>query len=538
MTQILGGSDRFVDFGVTLRTVVQDLERGQVLIPGAPRMRVIAERTFGGMVDRRAMAICGPTEDPVIWYVSEDQARLITHEEPLADRLLVYGSEGGGKSVTLSMWAALRAVEFTGAYPRREIGITAPTGPRLKIIHQAITQWWPGQWYTWVERESSFFLANGVTVRLTSTHQASAKEGSRVQGFNWSAAGSDEMQDSIDRDEDIEARLRSAPGGRPKRLATATAKDDSAWRTWRDAAMSTGLWQRTDLIAARSPFIHPGYLEQLKKTLSPREFQRRQGAQDVPPERLVYTQWSRAENVRARPTIEHSAVQVLDRSGGPYGMLIGHDPGLKYRYSVFLLPWLTGIRGDDRPRWWVVDEVWNDSGTVEDHVIAVVKRLRERWGCNLVDRNGTMAAHTPRALVRTDIYTDSGNDDKHPDRAVYTQFRKYGLTILPADQQPRADGSLVPKQIPKNGRISVIDSLFANAARERRLFVDVDQSGRPIAPKLVDAIESLERDADNRAETEKKGARDKSHFAAALGYALWKLERPRMTDRTHLESVP
>ncbi|HND50807.1 MAG TPA: hypothetical protein PLV92_00365 [Pirellulaceae bacterium] len=515
-----------------LLTVVQDLENGRELIPGAPRMRVIDEHTFGGMVDRQSMAVCGPSESPVVWHVSADQARLIMHQEPLADRMLVYGSEGGGKSVTLAMWCALRAVEFTGAYPRREIGITAPTGPRLKMMHQTMSQWWPGAWHTWVEREGCFFLANGVTVRLISTHQVSAREGSRIQGYNWSAAGSDEMQDSIDRDADIEARLRSAPCGRPKRLATATAKDSSDWRAWRDAAMATGLWQRSDLIANRSPFIYPSYIDQLRRTLTKREFDRRQGAQDVPPERMVYTSWSRPDNIRARPRGEHSATTVLDRSGGPFGMLIGHDPGRRYRYSVFLLPYLA--RGDDRPHWWVVDEVWNDTGTVEDHVVAVLAKLRERWACNVVDRFGRLPDHALRALVRTDIYTDNGHDEKHPDRSVYALFRKHGISILPALQRAAANGQMVPSQIPKNARIDMLNTLF----EKRRLLVDVDDMGRPVAPKLVAAIESLERDPDGRAETAKKGPLDQSHFAAALGYGLYSLERARVTDRVHLESVP
>lgn len=514
-----------------LRTVVQDLENGRELIPGAPRMRVIDEHTFGGMVDRQSMAVCGPSESPVIWHVSADQARLIMHQEPLADRMLVYGSEGGGKSVTLAMWCALRAVEFTGAYPRREIGITAPTGPRLKMMHQTMSQWWPGAWHTWVERESCFFLANGVTVRLISTHQVSAREGSRIQSYNWSAAGSDEMQDSIDRDADIEARLRSAPGGRPKRLATATAKDSSDWRTWRDAAMATNLWGRADLIANRSPFIHPSYIEQLRKTLSPREFQRRQGAQDVPPERRIYTTWDRSKNIRPRPRGESHAPRELGHFGDRFGILCGHDPGRRFRYTVFLQPWTIA----NRRRWWVVDEQWNDGGTIEDHVRAVTTKLRESWQCNLLDRTGRPSQDCLRALIRTDIYTDSGHDENHPDRSVYRQFQSKGLHIVPAYQKQGPNGTLRPAQVPKEGRIEMVNNLLCDADGERYLFIDTDETGRPVAPKLVDALETMERDAADRAETMRKGVADKSHFAAALGYALWVLERPRIN---RLEAVP
>lgn len=528
---ILGGADRFVDMGIVLRTVRQDMEHGRRLIDGRPPLVVLDERRFGGMVDARTQEFCGPSRNPVVWHVSEDQARLILHDSPLPDRLLVYGSEGGGKTVTLAYWLALRALEFTGSSPAREIGVTAPTTPRLKNVHKTITDWWPASWMRWIDRDSVFVMRNGVTVRLISTHVASAKDGSRIQGYNWSAAASDELQDSTEEDPSIESRLRSAPEGRGKRIATATAKDHSDWRTWRDAALGDGgLWKRFDLLAARSPFIWPNFLEEKRRTMSLREFNRRYGAQDVPPERLVYPSWSRKENVRRRPTVEHAAGRVLDRTGGPFGMLIGHDPGKKYRYSVFLLPWLAQ---DNRPRWWVVDEVWNDSGTVEDHVLAVLRRLREKWGCHLLDRNGRPSQESPRALVRTDIYTDNGHDDRHPDRSVYTQFRKYGVTILPAAMKPGPNGQIVKQQIPKNARIDMINTLLQDASRERRLFVDCDEAGRPVAPKLVDAIESMERDEDGNAETARKGDGDKSHFTAGLGYALWALEKVRMTDPKH-----
>jgi hypothetical protein len=46
-------------------------------------------------------------------------------------------------------------------------------------------------------------------------------------------------------------------------------------------------------------------------------------------------------------------------------------------------------------------------------------------------------------------------------------------------------------------------------------------------------IESMERDEDGNAETARKGDGDKSHFTAGLGYALWALEKVRVTDPKH-----
>ena len=61
--------------------------------------------------------------------------------------------------------------------------------------------------------------------------------------------------------------------------------------------------------------------------------------------------------------------------------------------------------------------------------------------------------------------------------------------------------------------------------------VGCDDRKAPAAPKLVHAIETAERDAANRAEAERKDDRDVSHWPAALRYALWSVEKPRMAGR-------
>ena len=167
-------------------------------------------------------------------------------------------------------------------------------------------------------------------------------------------------------------------------------------------------------------------------------------------------------------------------------------------------------------------------------MLGVREKLREKWGCNLVDRHGRPIESEPRALVRTDIYTDTGGD-AHLDRQVYAQFRSAGLTILPAAQQANKTGGLKPAQIRKESRIDMVNGLFCDATNDRRLFIDIDEAGRPVAPKLVHAIESMERDATDHAETERKGASDLSHYVAALGYGLWAIEKPR--SAVQLETV-
>ena len=55
-----------------------------------------------------------------------------------------------------------------------------------------------------------------------------------------------------------------------------------------------------------------------------------------------------------------------------------------------------------------------------------------------------------------------------------------------------------------------------------------DSNRKPVAAKLVEALERMERDGNNKAERDKKDKHDLSHWACALGYALWSIEKPRL----------
>ncbi|HTL38178.1 MAG TPA: hypothetical protein VL326_33845 [Kofleriaceae bacterium] len=525
----LRGSDRFVDFGVVLRVVRQDIEHGEELIPGAPPLVVLRTHRFGGMVDTKARPIrlCGPSRNPVVWFCSEDQEPLIVHDATMPDRLLVYGSEGAGKTAAQSMWAALRVIELTGAAPSaREIGMTAPTNDRAERIFEAITDRWPRSWWRWVERDRCFYLTNGVRVRLVSTHRQSKAEGSRVQGFNWSACGSDEMQDQLEVDADIEMRGRSAPHGRYKRFATATAKDSPDWRTWRDGAIAASdpngkpLWGRFDLIGPRSPFVWPRVWLQRKETLSPREYQRRVLAQDVGPEKQVYSTWDRDQNLRPRPIGGDVSESVLAPWGNQLVVLGGHDPGLRNQSTVLLKPYqIAGKR-----RWWVVDELVTEGLTVEAHVKKLLALLRDKWESNLLDRYGRPQSDGYEAFFRADPYTDNGSDAKHPDKSVYRTFRAHGIKIMPAEMRGGVGVAKV-QQIPRVARINMVKTLLCAESGERRLFVDCDENRKPCAPRLVAAFETLEVDAAGNAETDRKGEGDLTGPPVAVGYALWMLER-------------
>jgi hypothetical protein len=541
--EFLSDTDRFVDFGVELRVVQKD-PNGRELVAGKPLLRVVNKYRFGGMVDVKAAPAqyVGPSRDPQIWYCSEDQAPLILHGDDLPLGLLVYGSEGAGKTVCLAMWHFLRVLEHIGE--GREGGQTAPTEPRLEMVRAEMRRLYRREWYRYKASEDLFIFADGdedraTKIRLVSTHKQSEAQGSRVQGFSWSWAGRDEAQDQVEAHEDIESRGRAARDGRYKQLATATAKDNPQWRTFRDKLLTSvvandNLWQKFTLLGRRSPFVPDTFWDAKRGSMSLREYMRRVEAQDVPPELVLYGAWERGDlekpgNLRRIPpgAIDVTA-EVMSRWGSNITLLAGHDPGTLFDVTILLKAYR--LKGIPAPVWWVVGEVTTEKTTTEQHVKALLEVARRDWQVNGLDFKGRPMEDGATMLVRADPYSDSGTGDKSPDRSVYTVFRQHGIRIMPAAHIASVDKTKVGR-VPKEGRIDMVQTLLCAADGTRRLYVNCDDRREPVAPKLVEAFETCERDAAGKAETQRKDKRDMSHWPAALGYGLWEIERPRVEKR-------
>jgi hypothetical protein len=525
LAEYVGSGNNEIDFGVELRVVKQDLEKGQSLLDDAPPLVILRTHYFGGMVKvGRKPQFTGPSRNPVILYCSEDAEPIILHGDELPDRLLLYGSEGAGKTRVLALWILLRSLEATGS--GHIIGATSPTGPRSEEIKEAIEELWSPDWYTWNERKRTFRLRNGVRVTVVSTHQPSKKTGSRVQGFNWRCAASDEIQDSLEKDADIEMRGRKAPFGRYKRLCTATSKDFPEFRRWRDGVLAAvndndePLWAKRVLLGLRSPFQWLKFWDDKKFVLTNREYRRRILCEDLPSEKRVYDTWSPEENLRPIPQIGAEDVTVAELApwGDNLGMLIGHDPGRRKHVSIFLRAYQIGGRA--LPVWFVVDEV-TTKGTLEKHIYEVRERLKKHY-VQLVDREGRPRGK--QAFVRADPYSTTGAGDEKPSREFYTLWRNAGFRIQPAAFTRQGTS---PGNINKEARIEMVCTLLCNEAGERRLYVACNDNKQPVAPELVTSFETAERDEANKAETEKKDDRDRSHWPAGLGYGLWAIEKPR-----------
>ncbi len=533
------GFDRFVDIGVKL-TVVRASPSGEIALPNGLRVAAVRWHRWGGVVDTKAAHpyICGPSRAPREWLCSEDQEEIILHPDAAPRGSLVVGSEGSGKTTALAMWHHRRWVENLGEF--REGGQTAPTLNRLGLVRHEIDKLWRANWCRYVSRDDfeGYELCDGSRIRFRHTHQQSSAQGSPVQGFNWSWAGRDEMQDQVDVHEDIEARGRAAKHGGLyyKQLGTATAKDNPDWRTLRDMleagadASGKKLWLRRMLYGRHSPFIAPEYWDGLKSKMSAREYDRRVNAKDVGPELATYPDWSRETNLIAVPDLGWTDVTAVELrgSGANYQLLVGHDPGTLVDVSLFIKAYVPNSkqaaygRGLFKPWWVVVGELNTEQSTTEVHIKRLLETVRERWMLNLLTPMGRANPNGEQMLVRAD---PAGTTDNRTDKSVYTQFANAGIRIKPAAYNSENDGH---GKVPKDPGIEVVNTLICDAAGLRRLYVARLADGSPAAPKLVAALEASERDMAGKAETQRKGPADVSHWPAALRYALWAIERPRL----------
>ena len=134
----------------------------------------------------------------------------------------------------------------------------------------------------------------------------------------------------------------------------------------------------------------------------------------------------------------------------------------------------------------------------------------------------------PQIFLRGDPATTTGSDENHPDMTVFTVLRQHGINAKAAAYKAN---SVKHGRVPKEGRLEMMNTLFHSADGVVRLVIQCDDKGNLAAPKLVEALESLERNGDWKAEAGRKDENDQTHLPCALGYALWSIEKPRLDAR-------
>jgi hypothetical protein len=176
----LDGAQRHVDFGIVLRTVRINESSGRVLLAGGPPLEVLREHRFGGVFDTLQRCWVGPTEAPVIWYVSLEQQEAVIHGEHLPEGVWFQGSMGAGKTTSGGIWLATRVIKHA-TRPLRGAGVTAPTDKRMEEIRKTLFGpkdrfgkrnggMWPASWFTWREGDQVAVMATGLQIDFRSGH--------------------------------------------------------------------------------------------------------------------------------------------------------------------------------------------------------------------------------------------------------------------------------------------------------------------------------------------------------------------------------
>jgi hypothetical protein len=558
--EAIAGLDRFIDVGVTLARVVQD-DAGCAFVEGKPRLRVVETRHLGWLVDTKsnpptiARASANHWRGPYnelppagvkVWYASSDQWDAVFHDDDVQLGQLVYGSEGAGKTRALAMWHYVRWLEaiFEGlpSSERREGGQTAPTTQRLAFIREQMMQLYSADWYRYSSSDETFTFCEGTRIKLVSTYRQSKAQGSPIQGFNWSWCGRDEAQDQVDVHEDISSRGRSARVHPVtgivlyKQMATATAKDDSSWRELRDILLASGRWIKRSLSIFRSPLIAKDFIATKKSEMSMREFKRRYGdprtgeVDDLLPELAVYYGWDRKRNLVVKPQIAKDVTAAVlaafgyqsyiykGQNGQPrgFGILCSHDPGVIFNTTeVQQLMMFSNV-----PTWVVVGELQTKQTTQREHARQLSAYLRDNFYVNHPTVGG------PLALVFVDPH---GKGEAQTDyQSVYMAFQGEGLDVF-------SPASVVGR-INRKPRIEMVNRLMGGNADSEGVprLVIAQVGGRPAAPKLVEAFESLKKRPgdDNPEGNQRKDEDDKTHAPAALAYGLWPFEQEAITLKT------
>ncbi len=201
---------------------------------------------------------------------------------------------------------------------------------------------------------------------------------------------------------------------------------------------------------------------------------------------------------------------VLARKTGDHrhALLIGHDPGTAKAASIFLDAY--DVRGE--VHWWVRAELFTMHKSSEEHARMVLEIAKKTFGTNT--RRDAEIAHVRAQPV--------GQAEDRPDLDVYRIWKRVGFDIRAAQYKKDGTGT---GHIKRDTRIEMINRLLGDGINPARLFIDIDANGKPVAPKLVAAFETMERDHKGRAEQDAKDEKDPTDAPCALGYGLWPWEK-------------
>lgn len=458
-------------------------------------------RRVGGMYDTVLRRFVAPSESPAQWFIGDSQRDpIIFDDDGERARFVCIGSAGSGKSEVGTKWALKRCIESgtNGGF-----GFVAPTKARLKVVWEKTIAHLRPSWIAQVKLgDMEIHLVNGCRIDFVSAKSYSNAFGTPLQGYTWPTGMLiDEEQDVSDRSmADAMMRGRNSKG-RAYVLSTCTLKRNPEWLDRRRRYEKQAGTTVHTMKIAESPFISADYLKDLRERLPEAEYKMLVEAEEAPPERAVYPQFRQDKHLRPLPTGRRDVTRAITG----HDVLIGHDPGLIKDVSIILKAFETDY--SPVPWWFVIGEVTSVT-TTEEHGYELLDLLNKR-GIRQAD-----------CLVRVDPH---GDTNAKPHVSIYKTLQLIGFHTKAAVYNSKGK----PGFVPKDGRIQMVNQLLKNAKGETRLFIE-ELDGHNVAPALTNALMLSERDLFGRAEMQRKDNDDLSHWPAALGYALWHYEKPKV----------
>lgn len=480
---------------------------------GAPVPGELLPRVYGGKYDLFRRRYVGTPDRIEEIACHPGQVDFLTRDDPEVYRLLAKGSPGGGKS----MVAVVRGLLADLDAPNGVSGAVAPTRERTKILwRKTLDVAGPRGW---IHGEPSagaleVTLMNQHLIQFRAAKRAGASIGSPIQGYDWMHAIEDEQQ-NIDDETLMEVDLRGRVAGKRFRVwSTATNAMIPAFQRRLQEWSASKNRRVISFRGIDNVFTPLSHWLSLRDRMSSEDYSRLIEGEDFEWKGAIYPRFHPRHSLRQRPLVGARDItgQVVAQAGfsglrlppgGSKRYIVGQDWGSRVMSSHVLQCYYQPGTGDRL--WWVVGEiVTEDSAGSDVHARKIV-----RW----LEDHGASAAD---AIVLGDPHLQTSKADA-ADRSDYTSFRRAGLDTFKASS----------RQIPKRHRFAMVNALLQDANGNRRLFVDVDDSGRSVAPRAVESFRAYCYGPNGEPQQFNKDGRDLSHFTDDIGYSLWPWERFR-----------
>lgn len=473
--------------------------------PGKPG--AILPGLYGGTWDRRTRSYVGGEPER-----EEDVSELLCHPgqlealqfaTPQVMRLMLLGGPGSGKTRCLSLLQARWCAEK----PSTTGGVVAATRDRVEVIWRDILATIPRHWIDDIrEHAGEIILVNGRKLEFVAAKEPSKLVGSPIQGRSWRDCQVDETQNLHDRAQmDIDERGRRVGADYLVAETATRVAHLGHFEDRLDRYKQSKYHAIIRLNPLENTFVTAAYWERFRSSYSEQDWRRRIMSEDVAPEWLTYSAWSRRENVRPAPrTAEHDVTRELTRekfghlqkgTATGWDWVVGTDWGTLCTASV----WLKAFRNPKTGEvdWFAMRETISGFGsTAADHVRELAR---------------------VRSLHEFIMLADPSINTKDADKSDYNLAAREGATVRPAYH----------KSIEVKHRVSMLNALLCDAHGKRRLFLDCDEHGHPRCNLLARSFLQVVVAPDGKLEGNKKDYQDPSHLPAALSFGVFPWERIR-----------